>query len=89
MSEVIYKAEEIAPERLTEMPRRKGFLERGGVKRYTWADCFQAYRWSAIRNIFIPILQWSRGLPGWLWWSQLEKSLSAFEDLKCIELVEG
>lgn len=60
-----------------------------GVGQYDWEDCRKDYRWSAVRNIFIPILQWSRGMPGWLWWSQLEKSLAAFEDLRCIELLEG
>ncbi|HEX6624396.1 MAG TPA: phosphotransferase [Pyrinomonadaceae bacterium] len=64
-------------------------LAAGGVGDYTWEECFEDYRWSALRNIFIPILQWTRGQPGWLWWSQLEKSLAAFEDLRCIELVEG
>lgn len=66
----------------------RGLVARG-VGAYTWEECRDDYRWSALRNIFIPILQWSRGLPGWLWWSQLEKSLAAFEDLRCIELVGG
>ena len=64
-------------------------LLAGGVGDYTWDECWDDYRWSAIRNIFIPILQWTRGQPGWLWWSQLEKSLAAFEDLRCVELVGG
>ena len=64
-------------------------LAAGGVGGYTWEECTEDYRWSALRNIFIPVLQWSRGMPGWLWWSQLEKSLAAFEDLRCIELVGG
>lgn len=65
---------------------QRGLLA-GGVSRYTWEQCLEDYRWSAIRNIFIPILQWSRGMPGWLWWSQLEKALTAFEDLRCIDLM--
>jgi thiamine kinase-like enzyme len=64
-------------------------LLAGGVTQYAWDECWEDYRWSAIRNIFIPSLQWSRALPGWLWWSQLEKALAACEDLRCVELVGG
>ena len=82
------------PERRARMEEKllrryhRGLLA-GGVSEYQWEECLRDYRWSALRNIFIPILQWSRGMPGWLWWSQLEKALAAFEDLGCVELLEG
>ncbi len=63
-------------------------LVAGGVNGYGWEDCREDYRWSAIRNLFIPILQWTRAMPGWLWWSQLEKAAAAFEDLGCEELLD-
>ena len=64
-------------------------LLAGGVEHYGWDACWKDYRWSAIRNIFSPSLHWSRGRAESLWWPQLEKALLAFEDLHCIELVEG
>jgi hypothetical protein len=64
-------------------------LEAGGVKDYGWEACWKDYRWSAIRNIFIPTLHWSRGMRESLWWPQVERALSAFEDLGCVELLEG
>lgn len=64
----------------------EGLLRRG-VKGYEWKDCWKDYRWSAVRNIFIPILQWSRGRPESLWRPQMQRALSAFEDLHCAELI--
>ncbi len=80
------------PERRARMERNlvkryhQALLARG-VQNYSWEDCWKDYRWSAIRNLFIPALHWSKGLPGWLWWSQLEKAVLAFQDLECIELI--
>ena len=58
-----------------------------GVRGYGWDECWKDYRWSAIRNIFIPV-HWSRNRAEAFWWPQLERALSAFEDLNCIELVD-
>ncbi|HMF54985.1 MAG TPA: aminoglycoside phosphotransferase family protein [Pyrinomonadaceae bacterium] len=82
------------PERRARMEQtllkryHQGLLSNG-VSNYTWDDCWKDYRWSAIRNLFIPVTQWSRGIAVWLWWSQLEKALLAFEDLNCMELIES
>ncbi len=35
----------------------------------------------------LPMRQWSRGLPPMIWWSNLERIASAFEDLGCEELL--
>ena len=64
-------------------------LLAGGVKDYGWDACWKDYRWSAIRNIFIPSWHWSRGMTERLWWPQLENALLAFADLRCLELIEG
>lgn len=62
-------------------------LLKGGVKGYEWKDCWKDYRWSAIRNIFIPILHWSRGRTEALWWPQMRRALLSFQDLHCAELI--
>ncbi len=64
----------------------EGLLENG-VRGYEWKDCWKDYRWSAIRNIFIPLLRWSREREESLWWPQLERAFSAFEELHCEELL--
>lgn len=60
----------------------------GGVRGYDWDDCWKDYRWSAIRNIFIPLIQRERDMNAWYWWSNFERAVLAFEDLRCIELIE-
>lgn len=64
-------------------------LLAGGVQGYGWDECWKDYRWSIVRNMFIPVSHWSKNRPADLWWPQLEKALRAFVDLRCIELVEG
>ena len=64
-------------------------LLAGGVEGYGWDDCLKDYRWSAVRNVFIPLLHWSRGWDEDFWRPQLEKAMHAYDDLRCAELVEG
>lgn len=64
-------------------------LSEGGVRAYSWDECLTDYRWSALRNLFVPIWQWAGGLPPTLWWSNLERAVLAFEDLRCGELLES
>jgi Ser/Thr protein kinase RdoA (MazF antagonist) len=59
-----------------------------GVRGYGWDDCWEDYRWSAVRNIFIPLVQRARGMGAWHWWSNFERAMLAFEDLRCAELIE-
>lgn len=73
-----------------ERPLLKRYYEgllKEGVKGYGWEDCWKDYRWSAIRNIFIPLLRWSRGRAESFWRPSLRRALSAFEDLHCDELI--
>lgn len=58
-----------------------------GVGNYTWDDCWDDYRWSAIRNLNVPIVQWSQGRSEGLWWGNLERAMLAYEDLGCSELL--
>ncbi|MEW6737297.1 MAG: hypothetical protein AB1489_38800 [Acidobacteriota bacterium] len=58
-----------------------------GVGNYTWDDCWNDYRWSALRNLNIPVIQWSQGRSTELWWSNLERAMLAYEELRCYELL--
>ena len=61
-------------------------LERGIVN-YSWDDCWFGYRLAAIWMLFIPILWFSSKLPLDHCWPIMERSFSAFQDLRCIELL--
>jgi len=81
-----------APERRAQMEQtllrryHRALLARG-VRGYDWHDCWQDYRWSAVRTIFIPLWHWAKGRPETLWGAQLERSLRAFAELNCSELL--
>ena len=82
------------PERRAEMEeklvrRYHQSLMARGVRGYQWEQCWKDYRWSAIRNIFVPIWQWMQGMEPDFCWTRTLKALHAFEDLKCAELIEG
>lgn len=57
-----------------------------GVEDYSWDEFWDDYRWSAIRNLNVPVVQWSQGRSADSWWNR-EKALLAFQDLKCEELL--
>ena len=58
-------------------------LVAAGVENYAWADLWHDYRLSVLQNLFLPL--GNRRQP---WgWDQLERVTSAFEDLKCGELI--
>ncbi|MBA7513734.1 hypothetical protein ES705_05752 [subsurface metagenome] len=65
-------------------------LEESGITNYSWKDCYNDYRSAIVVLIHTcPILQWSsKKIPAFVWWSHLERLLSAFEDLNCNELVK-
>ena len=62
-------------------------LLAGGVRGYPWETCWDDYRLSVMLvSIFIPVWQWA--LFGWeLNRAALEGSMTAFEDLRCAELL--
>jgi Ecdysteroid kinase-like family len=62
-------------------------LIKYGVKNFTWDDCWNDYRWSAIRNLNVPVIQWSEGRSAGLWQGNLERAMLAYEDLRCSELL--
>jgi hypothetical protein len=58
-----------------------------GVRNYTWENCWTDYRWSAIRNLNIPVIRWSQGRSAELWSGNLERAMLAYEELNCSELL--
>jgi hypothetical protein len=62
-------------------------LRAHGVRNYSWDDCWNDYRWSALRNLNIPVIQWSQGRSRELWSGNLERAMLAYEDLGCSELL--
>ncbi len=58
-----------------------------GVRNYTWDDCWHDYRWSALRNLNIPVIQWSQGRTAELWRSNLERAMLAYDELSLFELL--
>lgn len=58
-----------------------------GVKNYAWDDCWNDYRWAAIRNLNVPVIQWLKGRNPELWQSNLNRAMAAYEDLGCSELL--
>ena len=78
-------------ERLEEklLRRYHEALSSRGVVSYTWEQCLTDYRWAALRNLFIPAWQWAGGMPEQVWRPNAERAISAFEDLRCAELIEG
>ncbi|HVF48468.1 MAG TPA: hypothetical protein VNA19_00195 [Pyrinomonadaceae bacterium] len=81
-------------------PERRAALERRlvrryhesllahGVGNYTWSDCWNDYRWAAIRNLNIPVIFWSQGRSASLWRDNLERAMLAYQDLECAELLD-
>lgn len=63
-------------------------LMKHGVKNYEWEDCWSDYRMSVIYNLFTPIRFWYYKHVPALWMPHLERSVLAFEDLGCAELLE-
>jgi thiamine kinase-like enzyme len=61
-------------------------MERG-IKAYDWNTCWNDYRLSVIDHLFFPVWQWSVGTPDFIWWHNLERLITAFDDLNCSELL--
>lgn len=89
MPEPITDIEQLSNEWLNGVLRRyHAALVAGGVKGYSWDDCRRDYRFAVIRELFVPVWQWSSGMRAGVWWSNLEKIWMAFQDLRCAELLD-
>lgn len=63
-------------------------LREAGVTGYGIEELETEYRWSILKGIGTPILQWHHKIPAGIWFNNLEKILLAVEDLNCIVLLE-
>ena len=80
-------------------PERRERLERNlletyhhtiigkGVQAYSLEDLWEDYRLSCIRNMFIPVWQWAKGIHPSVWWFHFERSFLTYNDLSCGELL--
>ena len=63
-------------------------LVKHGVKNYKWADCWYDYRLAVIyRVLFMPMWFWNASADSAGVWSSLAKAMQAFDDLRCVELL--
>jgi hypothetical protein len=58
-----------------------------GVQGYDRAALAEDYRRSVLMQLLMPVLQWSAGIPPWVWWSHLERITAAIDDLDCHPLL--
>ena len=62
-------------------------LTATGVSDYSWEQLVEDYRWSAIRNLNIPVIFWSQGKHESTWQTALRRAFESYERLKCEELL--
>ncbi len=62
-------------------------LQERGVKNYAWDDLWHDYRLAAIYYLFYPIWRFAHGGPDFGWWNHAERTLLAYQELKCEELL--
>jgi hypothetical protein len=62
-------------------------LVEHGVVDFDWAQCWNDYRLSAISVMLYPIWMHAEGRSPAFWWPILEKSVLAFQDLECVDLL--
>jgi hypothetical protein len=62
-------------------------LVANGVAGHDWNSCWRDYRLAVTSQMFTPIGQWANKIPARVWWPNLEKAISAFQDLGCAELL--
>ena len=63
-------------------------LNQRGVD-YDYDELTYDYRLQAAGQLFVPIAQWHAKTPAWIWWPNLERAFSAFDDLDCNELLDN
>jgi hypothetical protein len=76
--------------RRLELPLLRRYHERlveSGVQHYSWDECWMDYRLCVLRKLFHPPWQWDTGHHPNIWWNHLERAWSAFDDLRCAELL--
>ncbi|OKH46223.1 hypothetical protein NIES2101_25135 [Calothrix sp. HK-06] len=68
-------------------------LISNGVSGYEWEQLLEDYKLTVVQSIYVATnwcaLEADRQRMKWLWFSQLQKSVTAFLDLECSELLAG
>jgi len=59
-----------------------------GVKNYEWNSFWNDYRFSAIRNLNMPVIFWSQGKHDTTWKNAMHRAFQSFDELGCIELLD-
>ena len=62
-------------------------LTAAGVKNYSWVTLWTDYRLSVVKYLCKPLFQWVNGVSTSLWWDNLERVLTSYEDLGCAEIM--
>jgi hypothetical protein len=57
------------------------------VDDYTWEMLLEDYRWSAIRNLNVPVIFWKQGKHRSTWEEAMRRAVDAFERLDCRALL--
>jgi hypothetical protein len=63
-------------------------LVAGGVRGYTFDALWEDYRLSVLWQITTPMWQANHGLLPVIWWSHLDRIMSAVHDLGCLDLLD-
>lgn len=63
-----------------------GALRQAGVEGCGLKELQTEYRWSVLKAIITPIMQWHHQIPAAIWFNNLEKIMLAVDDLNCMEL---
>ena len=58
-----------------------------GVADYSWVMLLEDYRWSAIRNLNIPVIFWSQGKHESTWRDALRRAYESYVRLGCDDLI--
>jgi hypothetical protein len=64
-------------------------LAAAGVRGYDWRACREDYRWSVVDALAVAPSFWSIKVPAFIWWPKVECGLAAFEDHRCVELLDA
>lgn len=63
-------------------------LVRYGVQNYSWTQFWDDYRWSAIRNLNIPVIFRSQSKHPSTWGNALDRAFQSYNELECEELLQ-
>ena len=64
-------------------------LVENGVIAYSWDMLIEDYRWSAIRNLNIPVIFWSQGKHYSTWRTAMRRAFDSYNRLECRSLIVG